>query len=191
MAEEIQQVRVYGGGSYVESSQTGVGLTIPQGWQGAWPSGSEMFVLESTELKANIFMAFQPGDSAELKAFMSNPIPLDPTVKLMPVSAPEKKGDIYVANYTVAGAPKLSGYIAAQILPPSRGVAFMALSADASTSRQVERVTLKLATSLTVKPPVTPSRKGTEFYQSNDGSYVSDGKCSYFSSDAGSISTCD
>jgi hypothetical protein len=194
MAEEIQQGRIYGGGSFVESSQTGIGLTIPKGWQGAWPKGSEMFVLESAELKANIFMAFQPGDEAELKTFMSKPIPLDSTVQLVPVSAPKKNGNIYIANYTVAGAPKLSGFIAAQILPPSRGVAFMALSVDVSTTRQVEQVTLKLANGLTVKPPAakqTPSRQGVEFYRSNDGSYVSDGKCSYFSSDAGSISTCD
>jgi hypothetical protein len=192
MAEEIQQGKLYSGGTYVESSQSGVGLTIPQGWQGAWPSGAEMFVLESADLKANIFMAFEQGDEAGLKAMMSNPIPLDLTIQLVPASSPKKIGKIYTANYTVAGSPQLSGYVVAQILPSSLGVAFIVLSANASKMRQVEQVTLKLANSLTVKPPVSPpSGRGSEFYQSNDASYVSDGECSYFSSDAGTISTCD
>jgi len=157
LAEEIQQGKLYPGGAFVESSQTGVGLTIPQGWQGAWPQGSEMFVLESTTLKANIFMTFEQGDEAGLKTFLSNPVPLDARTRLVPASPPKKEGKVYTANYTVAGAPQLSAYIAAQILPPSMGVAFIALSADKSTTRQVEQVTLKLANSLTVKPPTIQS----------------------------------
>ncbi len=68
MAVEIQQGKVYSGGAYVESSQTGVGLIIPQGWKGAWPQGSEMFVLNSVNLKANIFMNFEQGTEADSEA---------------------------------------------------------------------------------------------------------------------------
>ena len=91
------------------------------------------------------------GDDAGLIALMSNPIPLDSSVTLVPISAPKKTGNTYTAKYSIVGAPKVSGYIAARILPSSLGAAFIALSADASTTQQVEQVTLKLANSLTVK----------------------------------------
>jgi len=191
LAEEVQQGKLYPGGAYVESSQTGIGLTIPQGWQGAWPPGSEMFVLESASLKANIFMAMQPADENGLRVWMSNAIPLDASIRLMPASSPKKAGNVYTANYTIAGAPQLSGYIAAQIVQPSSGLAFIVLSADASKLPRVKQVTLSLANSLTIKQPAVQPQRSSEFYQSGDGAYVSDGKCSYFSSDAGSISTCD
>ena len=196
LAVEVQQGQIYSGGTYIESTQTGIGLTIPQGWKGAWPQGSEMFVLESASLKANIFMTFEQGDEAGLRILMSNPIPLDARTQLVPASTPKRTGNIYTANYSVAGAPRLTGFMAAQILPPSRGVAFIALSADAATMEQVKQVALQLANGLTVKQPVTgqsASRSAgkSEFYQSGDASAVSDGNCTYFSSGAGSISTCD
>lgn len=193
LAIEVQQGQIYPSGTYVESSQTGIGLTIPQGWQGAWPAGTEMFVLESTALKANIFMMMQPADENGLRGWMTGTIPLDANIQLLPASLPKKTGKVYTANYTVNGAPQLSGYIAAQIVPPSTGLAFIVLSADAAKLQNVKQVTANLANSLTIKQaaaPAQPQRKG-ESYQSGDGSYVSDGKCSYFSSSAGSISTCD
>ncbi|VAW52439.1 hypothetical protein MNBD_GAMMA05-751 [hydrothermal vent metagenome] len=193
IAEQVQQGKIYPGGSYVESSQTGIGLTIPQGWQGAWPAGSEMFVLESTTLKANIFMAMQPADENELRGWMAGTIPLDASIQLQPASLPKKTGKIYTANYTINDAPQLSGYIAAQIVPPSTGLAFIVLSADAGKLQKVKRIAVSLANSLTIKQVVAPAptqRKG-EFYQSGDASAVSDGNCTYFSSGAGSISTCD
>ncbi|NOY72613.1 MAG: hypothetical protein GXP14_09595 [Gammaproteobacteria bacterium] len=191
LAVEVQQGEIYLGGTYVESSQTGVGLIIPQGWQGAWPAGSEVFVLESVGLKANIFISFEQGNEAGLRAMMSNPIPLDASTQLVPASAPKRTGNIYTANYTIAGAPQLTGFIAAQILPSSLGVALIALSADAATARQVTQVTRQLANSLTVKQPVARSEGKNQFYKSGDASFISDDKCSYFSSDAGSFSTCD
>ena len=196
MAVEVQQGVIYQSGTYVDSSQTGVGLTIPRGWQGAWPAGSDVFVLESARLKANIFMTLEQGNEAGLRTLMSNPIPLDARTQLVPASTPKRTGNIYTANYSVAGAPQLTAFMAAQILPPSRGVAFIALSADAATMQQVQQVALQLANGLTVKQPVagqSASRSGgkSEFYQSGDASAVSDGNCTYFSSGAGSISTCD
>lgn len=85
-AVEVEQGKLYSAGTLVESSQTGEGLTIPPGWQGAWPVGSELFVLESTELKANIIMAFQPGSETTLYTLLSNTIPLDTTTQLEPVA---------------------------------------------------------------------------------------------------------
>ncbi len=127
---------------------------------------------------------------------MSNPIPLDAHIQLVPASLPKRTGNIYTANYSVAGAPQPTGFMAAQILPSSLGVAFIALSADATTIQQVKQITLQLANGLTVKQPIanqSTSRSGgkSEFYQSGDASVVSDGDCTYFSSGAGSISTCD
>ncbi|PCJ86860.1 MAG: hypothetical protein COA54_07085 [Thiotrichaceae bacterium] len=165
-AEEVQQGKIYPAGAYVESSHTGIGLTIPQGWQGAWPSGSEMFVLESTALKANIFMAMQASDENSLKVWMSNTIALDTSVQLQPASSLKKAGNIYTANYTVVGAPQLSAYIAAQIVPPANGLAFIALSADATKTRQVEKVTRTLAGALTIKPVATQTTNtGSGFWQ--------------------------
>ena len=196
LAVEVEQGVIYPAGTYVESSQTGVGLTIPRGWQGAWPAGAKMFVLESTSLKANIFMSFDQGTEAGLRTLMSNRIPLDASTKLIPTSTPKRTGNIYTANYNVAGAPQLTGFMAAQILPSSLGVAFTALSADATKMQKVKQVTLQLANGLTVKQPIAKqSTSGSggksEFYQSGDASAVSDGNCTYFSSAAGSISTCD
>ncbi|MFV2056803.1 MAG: hypothetical protein ACC707_10065 [Thiohalomonadales bacterium] len=196
MAVEVQQGQIYSGGTYVESRQTGVGLIIPRGWQGAWPQGAEAFVLESAALKANIFMSFEQGTEAGLRKLMSSPIPLDSSTQLIPASRPKRTGNVYTANYTVAGAPQLTGFMAAQILPSSLGVAFIALSANAATKQQVNQVALRLANGLTVKAPVpnqpaARSKGKSEFYQSGDASIVSDGECTYFSSGAGSINTCD
>jgi len=194
-AVEVQQSKTYSGGTYVESSQTGIGLVIPRGWQGTWPQDSELFVLESVNLKASIFMTFEQGDEAGLRSLMSNTISLDARTRLVPTSSPKKTGTIFTANYTVTGAPQLTGFIAAQILPPSRGVAFIALSADASTASQVKQVTMQLANGLAVKPPggnqaAVRSGGKIESRQSGGASIISDGKCTYFSSGAGSISTC-
>ena len=90
LAEEIQQGKLYLAGTYVHSSQTGIGLTIPQGWQGAWPPGSEMFILESADLNANIFMLVEIGNSTGLMSLLSNPIPLDSSITLVPIFSPEK-----------------------------------------------------------------------------------------------------
>ncbi len=153
-AEEVQQDKLYSAGSLVESSAAGVALTIPSGWQGAWPQGSDMFVLESTALEANIFMTLQQGeDEVTLKATMSAAIPLDQGVQLVPSSTPQKAGDIYSNNYSVAGTPQLSAFIAARVFPNSLRVAFIALSANASKSTQVNRITLSLVKGLVVKTP--------------------------------------
>jgi len=156
LAVEVQQGKQYAGGAYVESSQAGIGLSVPMGWKGTWPTGTEVFMLESRALKATVFMTFEQLDDAGIRALMSNPVPLDTMTRLVPKSPVRMTGKVYTAQYTVDGAPELSAYITARAIRPALAVAFIAMSADASTVTEVERIALKLATNLKVNTPATP-----------------------------------
>lgn len=156
LAVEVQQGQRYDGGTRVESSELGIAFTIPQGWIGAWPAGSEMFILESQDPPGNIFVYIDQGDMATLKDLVAAPIPLDGDTLMQPVGSPKVDNNVVSADYTVSfrGQP-YQGHIAGRVVRGNTAVAFIAL-ADSTNSGSVNKIADRLAQSLAVSEPSAP-----------------------------------
>ncbi len=161
-AVEVQQGQLYAPGTLIESSEVGAAFTIPPGWQGAWPPGSQFFILESQALKASLFMLFDQSNEQQLRHQMSQAIPLDATVTFSPVSGPKKtSGGALTAQYRVAGQPSLAGFVAAREFRAGFSVAVIALSQQ-STSQQVNTLTEQLVRSIESRKVAAQSRPSTQ-----------------------------
>ncbi|OZG74997.1 hypothetical protein BTA51_00925 [Hahella sp. CCB-MM4] len=110
-AAEIQTNQLYQGGTQVQSSDIGLGVTIPESWQGALPAGSSFFVIESAALQATILLYAEQMSKSQLQQTMSQSIPLDASIQLVPTSAPRAEGDLLIADYQVPARPELKARI--------------------------------------------------------------------------------
>ncbi|MCG8614531.1 MAG: hypothetical protein MI864_28800 [Pseudomonadales bacterium] len=163
---EVQQGVVYPSGTRVESAQLGAAFTIPEGWQGAWPSGSEFFLLESRHLQANLFMMFDEVDQQQLLQIMSQSIPLDSGIQLIPNKQPITKNGIIAAPYTVKGSPTpLNAYVAGRELRQGLSVAIVALSQPQNRDDkniEVNQITTELVKNIESRKPVIQNSGTTD-----------------------------
>ncbi|WP_020410588.1 hypothetical protein [Hahella ganghwensis] len=125
---EIQTNQMYQGGTQVQSSGIGLGVTIPQGWQGALPAGSSFFVMESSALQATILLYAEQMSAAQLQQTMSQSIPLDAGVQLVPSSMPRSEGDLVIADYQVPARPELKARIVGRTGSNGLSVALITLT---------------------------------------------------------------
>ncbi|WP_431686447.1 hypothetical protein [Hahella sp. NBU794] len=151
-AVEVQQNQLYEGGTLIESGSLGLSFKVPDGWQGAWPAGSELFVLESQALKANIFVYIDQSGEQALMQQMAQPVPLDASVVLYPKSAPQKRNGRLTADYSIGNMPNMEGRISAVTGKGSTSVALIAV-ADQSTAAQVWKVAETVASSVKFSAP--------------------------------------
>jgi len=150
---EIQQGGEYTSGTKVESSMAGLSFTIPEGWQGQWPTGSEMFVLGSTQLQAYIFVYVDQMTETAIPQEMNQVIPLDSGIALAPTTKPQKKGNTWQADYKVNGSPRpMSAHIQTRLGEHGVGAAFMAVS-DLNTKQAVKQVVANLVMQSQFKIP--------------------------------------
>lgn len=169
LAVEVQQGVVYNSGTRIESSQIGVAFTIPESWQGAWPNGSQFFVLESSTLKANLFLMFDQVSKQQLQQIMSQTIPLDSGISLQPISRPINHSDRLESHYSVMGAPQaMSAFVSGREFRPGFSVAVIALSQ--SNNKAVEQIASSLIGSIETKA-ITASQASasTQTATSNSG----------------------
>lgn len=160
LAVEVQQGVVYGGGTHIESSQVGVSFTIPQGWQGAWPNGSQFFILESSTLKANLFLMFDQVSKQKLQQIMSQTIPLDSGISLQPLAKPVPFGDRIEARYSVMGSPQaMDAFVSGRELRPGFSVAVIALSQG--NGKAVEQMASKIISAMETKAIASPQQAKT------------------------------
>lgn len=159
-AVEVQQGVIYEGSSRLESSQLGLSFQVPAGWQGAWPQGSEFFILESQALQSTVFMMIDQGTEQELRSLMSQPIPLDEQVVLQPVGQIRQQGKALIADYDVSGNPQYAARIAATSGLNNLAVAFIALAAKESAP-QLQPVLDQLVNSLGFSQPKAPPAAAT------------------------------
>ena len=108
---EIQVNQLYQGGDQVRSSDIGLELTIPENWQGALPAGSSFFFIESAALQTTMMLYAERVSNAQLQHTMSQSIPLDADIVLVPIAGPENKGDLLIADYRIPARPELKARV--------------------------------------------------------------------------------
>ncbi len=130
-AVEIQSGVIYPAGTTVESSQIGVSLTIPQGWQGVLPQGAETFVMESAELQARLYLVIEAVSQQQLEQALSEPLALGGGIVLHPVSKPRNNRGLLEADYSVLDmGQSISAFVSARILKPQLGAVVIVLPAN-------------------------------------------------------------
>lgn len=149
-AVEVQQGVLYQGGTLIESQQLGVAFKIPRGWQGAWPNGSAFFVLESSELQANLFMTFDQIGKQQLQQMMSQNIPLDTGMLLQPLAKPTTRQALLQGEYQVVGAPSpMHAMVVGKELRKNFSVAVIALTY--TVNPQVNTITANIVNSIELR----------------------------------------
>lgn len=134
IAIEVEQGVVYSAGTLIESSEVGAAFTVPEGWQGVWPNGSQFFILESQALQANLFLMFDAINEQQLMTLMSGNIPLDNGIALQPLSTPKKNQHLIEAQYRVVGIPHITdAFVAGRELRSGLSVAIIALAQTSDT----------------------------------------------------------
>jgi hypothetical protein len=98
-AVELQAGVIYPPGTRVESAQLGVALTLPQGWRGVLPQGSELFVLESSDQQTRLYLRIEAIGQAQMVEALSAQIPLGGGVVLSPTSQPSVKNGLIEAHF--------------------------------------------------------------------------------------------
>jgi hypothetical protein len=140
-------------------------LTVPPGWQGTWPTGSEIVVLGSEEAQAYIFILVDEMDEEDIEEFLTRDLPLENGLTLHPEQSMKKQKSWYRREYTVRGSSKpLVGHVTVRQGPHEIGVALMAVSAP-ETSKSVEQVVDDVARGMEFQPPApqaSPQNANTE-----------------------------
>lgn len=170
-AVEIQQGQIYSGGTYIESSFTGVGFTLPEPWKGIWPANSQMFIMEAQGIKANIFVYFDTGDINSLKNTLSANITLDQNIQLIPTGSVSHTENIYTAYYRLSNSNTIKGFISARVLPGKKVIAFISLAAE-NIAQKIEQQALTLAKSITITTPKNSSIANQQENSSDDESWA-------------------
>jgi hypothetical protein len=128
-AVEIQEGVRYQGGTALSSAEYGVGFTIPPGWEGTLPSGSQFFVMGHTGYQAYVFAGADEMTLADAQQTMSQPIDMGDGVVFKPNGKVKVVGSTLTASYTVSGGQQpLVGYVKTHIGKFGRGIAFLAAS---------------------------------------------------------------
>jgi hypothetical protein len=81
----------------------GLSLTIPSGWQGAWPQGVEAFVLKKEDAQDTILIQAEQIDKQSIVAMMNQPIMLDAGLTLIPIGKTEEQAGVITGQYSVTG----------------------------------------------------------------------------------------
>ena len=111
-AVEVEQGRIYAGGTRLEAAELGTAFTVPKGWRGTWPAGTEVFVLQpESDPNVTILAMGEEGSKTELAGVMSAPIDLGGGVILHPTGGVGQRGEVLTGRYQVrGGAGALSAY---------------------------------------------------------------------------------
>ncbi|MGB0910423.1 MAG: hypothetical protein ACPGYT_08680 [Nitrospirales bacterium] len=166
LAVEIQQGTVYPADTLLESSLSGVSLTVPSGWQGSWPTGSTYVVLGSEEAQAYIFIHVNELDDEDIDEFFSADLPLEDGLTLHLERREKQQESLHRGEYSVHGSQRpMIGHVTVRKGPHEIGAAFIAISAP-ETAQAVKHVVYEVAKNMTFTPPTpktaaTPTTKGT------------------------------
>ncbi len=157
-AVEIQQGQQYTAGTLLESSEAGLALSVPDGWNAGWPQGSQMLLLVRVDNQAYIFTYVDEFTISSARQLMSKPIPLGDGILLTPESVPTTEADAtLVADYRVSGTPQsLQGRILTRIGQHGVGVAFIAIGTTKAFTDAVD-IAASLIESVQFKQPAVKS----------------------------------
>lgn len=151
-AVELQVNQRYSAHTLVESSPLGVAFTIPEGWIGMWPSGTETFVLETLQQDLTLILVFDTFSQSNIVEMMAEPIPLGEGIYLMPNATPTNQATHYENSYDVQGAGQLlDAFIAARTIRDGLSLASMLLGSTL-TDKAIQQ-TVALTTTMDVREP--------------------------------------
>lgn len=172
-AAELQPGVIYRGGDVVEVSQLGVALKVPEGWVGALPSGSELFVLEASNGKNMILVYAAQSSEAELRQTLSTVIHLD-GYALQPIKALEKANGVWTGDYKIV--PAANGVTVARVLAKNRGQTSVALIAldrtgDTFSARQAKAMVKQIKIQK-VKPSPRQKAGANSWTEYMSGRYI-------------------
>lgn len=157
-AVEVEPDRIYPAGSRLEAAELGVAFTIPVGWRGAWPSGSEAFVLQpETDPGVYILALGEEATSADLESMMAAPIDLGEGLSLHPTAAVSARGRALAGRYEVRGAPgPLAAYAEAMAGSHGIAVAYVLIAAPDSLRTHEPAVAALVASTVLGAPAAAP-----------------------------------
>lgn len=171
LAEELEPNRLYAGGTTIEVSELGLSITIPEGWKGALPQGSSMFIMESSATNANTFLYGDEMTDEELREVMSATIPLDAQLSLEPTSGVREESGWFVADYCVPQNAELEARIKAQTGPSGIGLAMITVAKKGDFA-SAWSATDRIARSLTFREPAVPPSNAGNWQDYMRGRYV-------------------
>jgi hypothetical protein len=160
-AVELQSGVIYPSGTTIEVSQMGVSLTIPQGWQGVLPQGTETFVMESAQLQARLYLVIKAVSQQQLEQALSEPLPMGGGIVIQPTSKPRSNYGLLEADYTLLNmGQSIPAFVSARVLKPQLGAAVIVLPAnqDGQLKQAASRIIKSIETlALPEATPAIPS----------------------------------
>lgn len=102
-AVELSPGVLYESGTRLQSSELGLSLTIPSGWQGALPQDVDAFVIQKQGAQDTILVRADQVDKQSILSMMNQPIALDQGMILMPMGKAVEKPGVIEGKYTVSG----------------------------------------------------------------------------------------
>jgi hypothetical protein len=155
-AVELSIGDVYQAGTTVQSSETGLSITIPSGWQGAMPQGVNAFVIQKLGAQDTILVQAEQMDKQSIMSLMNQPITLDQGMTLMPLSKPTEKSDVITGKYSVSGQyANAKGEIKAVVGKYGLSVAFIGLG---FSSGEPEKTLARLVKTVRFETPKQAQR---------------------------------
>lgn len=151
----------YRGGEYVVEASLGIGFTIPPGWSGLLPQGSEFFLMAPADQAGTIFVGADELSLAEARRSMSQELPLGEGITLHPASELRQDGRRLSASYRVSGtAQPLISRATTVLGERGLGIYFIAVFPQervAEFGAAVESLVESIRWSAPVTPPPAPA----------------------------------
>ncbi|MBT8491662.1 MAG: hypothetical protein KJO07_01270 [Deltaproteobacteria bacterium] len=153
-AAELVAGKEYRGPVALESRQAGVSLSLPAGWVGGIPQGSDYLIMKSQRSGAMIIAGMRDMSAADARRDMSNAIPIEQGVVLQPVGAPTRRGNRFSNHYSVSGTQgQVVGYVEAVVGRHGKGVVLVGL---ARPSDKIDATVRGVSSSVRLSRPVQP-----------------------------------
>ena len=151
---QIQQGRTYAGGDTLVDPESGLRLTMPDGWTGRLSASGEAFEMRSTQGGGIMVVIAEPLTAEDARRRMAQRIELGDGLVLVPADSVREIATGHLSgSYTVTGAAStLVGRVDVRLARSGLGVAFVLLSPPAEV--EIHESTLRaFAFSLGVRDP--------------------------------------
>lgn len=165
-ASQIEPGRVYNGGDQIRDPDSGLTLTLPDGWRGALAPDGASFQMEPLTADAFLVVIADLLTEEEARSQMTQPVPLGNGVVLTPAGEIREIAERHLsASYAVSGAPaELQGTVDVRLTQDGLGVAFVLLTPEGSSDTHLASMR-QLALSLGVTEPTAQSAGGDDEWQ--------------------------
>ncbi len=161
LAEPLVPEKRYRGESAVEVPALQLGFSVPAGFTGVLPSGSEWFHVGKDDEEGRVFLYADRAPKEQMRALMGAAFPVAGVVTLTPMSAVRDEGGALVADYSASdGRARYAAHV--RVLTGKSGVSVAIVAvAPAERIERYKQLGKKLATTLRFDVP-TANGSGDE-----------------------------